>query len=127
MKNIAFDPFNWIGKSAHGRNPKGSKDVYISLCKRGPQNGDKRNISFTFRNNIDEIFEEHVMIAPHKNRIYFKNDANGYKISKATKSPTLKIGIHIDLLKDFIGEYDLLFDEYWELYYIEKKGEENII
>ncbi|MBQ5768456.1 MAG: hypothetical protein IIV94_06160, partial [Clostridiales bacterium] len=91
----------------------------------------KKGFSLIFRNKCYEKLGKFVEIAIYKNRIFFRetND-NGLTIRGKKGAPENThyasinyISEEVERLKDFIGDYELKHDEFYELYYIEKKEE----
>ena len=120
-KNIGFDPFDWITrKSKTGQ--KSSFDVSITI-----QSSNKReSVAFIFHNGIYEKITDcyRIDVAPKKKRIYFRsNNETGYKLTVRDNTATMRFGSKNDVkvLRDYIGDYNLLFDEYWEMYFIQKE------
>ena len=115
-KAQAQDRFNWKTKSIHtGRGIQ--YDVSISLVKGGAN-------SIVLRNGKKNLFEDKaISYAIFKNRVMFRSDKDGYAISGNNKSPNGYVKIHKgdEELRDFIGDYDLKYDDFYELYYIEKE------
>ena len=111
----------WIG-STHGTS---DADVSISRVKWNKEKG--KAYSFVFRNEAPEKLGESLQIAINKNRVFFKASKEGYKarIRENAKAQnaymTVKETEQTKALIDFIGDYELKLDPYWEIYYIEKE------
>lgn len=121
MEKNVLPELMWNTKQRSANN--GNADVSVSIVKNG---GDRRRLNFSFKNDIDQLFGgDYVVFALMKNRIYFKasNSIEGYKLSKAKNrayvAATLN-GSQVDEYKKFIGDFDLKFDVFYELYYIER-------
>lgn len=104
------------------------EDISISVQNkiRGKQGDDGKVVCFTFRNDCPELFTDsgYVQFCVYKNRVFFRQASNddGYKItnaSKTSKNRYVKIP-GVDLFKDFVGDYELKYDSFLELYYVEK-------
>ena len=118
-KTATFTPnmpdFDWVGKGTR----RSSADVSITEVKGGTQ--------IIFRNGTRDHFGQRVQLAVMKNRIYFRGNEDGFKLFNLNqKKPNgyLKLFEKTDICKkvsEFLGDYALRFDEFYELYYIEKK------
>ena len=113
--------FNWIGQNTKNYR-KAQTDVSISIIR----NGDKANsISFVLRNDVWKNFGERVAIAVYKNRVLFRTDENGAKVdTRGIKNCTnrylkFRVDETTERLKAFVGDYELKYDDFYELYYIE--------
>lgn len=117
-KEAQDQKFNWI-------NPKritntSDMDVSITFIK-----GDI--FAFVFRNNTWEFFDGRVEFAIYKNRILFRHSDVGMQIKpkKGSKTPNHYGKISGKCtpkgLRNFIGDYIMKYDEFYELYYIEKE------
>lgn len=124
IKKAQDEKFNWITKS--GKNyHRAQSDISINCITYNgkPFNG----ISFSFRNEVWQFFGERVEFAIYKNRILFRSASNGEGMSFTTGSQKctnkyfkVKIDENTQILKDkFIGDYELKYDSFYELYYIE--------
>ena len=112
-----------------GASKNAGTDISINLSKKSTT-GEFTHLNFTFRNGIEKIIlsdveNESLQFCVHKNRIYFRGaDASvGYKLYKATAQCSnryTKIPI-FDNAKYFVGDYELKYDDFLELYYIEKE------
>lgn len=126
------DRMNWMGRTGVKGSYKSSADISISIVYTSladKMNGVKPKVAFTFRNKSRHVVSEtdYVMIAVVKNRVFFKGSTanegflighqantqdNGYlRISQAD---------FVSRLSPFIGDYELKYDKFYELYYIEK-------
>lgn len=124
VRKAQNEKFNWI--SSCGKNYRKSKsDVSINCIKSGDSKYGA--VSFTFRNDVWQFFGERVEFAIYKNRILFRNAAPGEGLafsSGSIKCPNkyikIRITDNIQIIKDkFIGDYELKYDSFYELYYIE--------
>lgn len=100
------------------KSGRGNEDVSIVLCK------DNR-LNFTFRNDALKRMgnPEYLTVCFHKNRVLFKaaDASSGYKLgSNRSVNEYLQIPILGVSEKVFIGDYDLKFDDFLELFYVEK-------
>ena len=108
-----------------------TKDVTISRC--APKSSTSKNKSirynFTMRNKTSLVLGEWVDIAIYKNRIFFKpstQQAGGLKMyshnGKSKTNPFLQVTEkdNTKILSEFIGDYDMRYDDFYELYYIER-------
>lgn len=114
--------FNWRTKT---NNSHLQDDISINLTK------DNR-LSFSFRNACQERISStgFISVCYHKNRIFFKesNARDGFKLTGggSKKNKYIQINIVDTTEKAFIGDYkELKYDDFLELYYVEKKGNYN--
>lgn len=124
VKRAQDEKFNWISKSGKSYH-RAKSDISINCITydKKPYAG----ISFTFRNDVWQFFGERIEFAIYKNRIMFRkaNSGEGMAMfSGSDKSPNkyMKIRITEDtqVIKDkFIGDYELKYDNFYELYYVE--------
>ena len=134
MKNMetnVLPKLNWCTPlRANGGYTSSSADVSIKLCKKS---NTKATALFTFRNKTWVAFDtQYVVWAPYKSRIYFKTVERkaGYKLSKNKTGKnrymqsTLRDDNAIKVIRDFEGSYAMKYDEFYELYYIEKVSHE---
>lgn len=110
-----------------GNRPTSKKDCSINAISIGHGATNNKGISFTFRNGKGKFLKGYAQIAICKNRVYFKSveEGEGMRIvdNKTTSNFYGKICTESKttvILHDFIGDYDLKYDEYLEFYYIEK-------
>ena len=119
------EKFNWISKGANKNYHRANSDVSIVCVKYNgkPYSG----VSFTFRNDVWQFFGENIEFAVFKNRVMFRTakKGEGLQLYKgADNCPNRYIRIRLDdntnILKEkFIGDYELKYDSFYELYYIE--------
>ena len=119
--------FSWLKKSDMYPGSKRSySDVSINLINNTKNKAHPHSFSFTFRNKADVALGAYIDVAVFKNRIYFRttDDKSGYKM---TRGGSVNGYIRIiesestKALREFIGDYDLTWDDIHEFYYIEKK------
>lgn len=124
--------FEWVTKK-RGTETNGAGDVYVSIVSNtgNYKSGDPRKaISFTFRNDTSLLISDtdYFVFAVKKTRIYFaKSDnirgfklaGNGGKNSKYAKT-TIEPGRE-ELYTPFLGDHELKYDDFNELYYIERE------
>lgn len=117
--------FNWVGASKTAQ--KSDKDISISRVS----SSGKELVAITFRNHCSEILSdtEYLLLTePIKNRIYFKSSnvhegllmasnkgsTNGNKYLRISRPEAAKPFFSM------VGDYELKFDAFNDLYYIEK-------
>ena len=124
VKKAQDEKFNWLSRTGKAYH-RAKSDVSINCIKcGGKQYG---GLSFTFRNDVWQFFGERVEFAIYKNRILFRTAAPGEGLSLFNGNTTcsnkyFKVRLDKDtqVIKDkFIGDYDLKYDSFYELYYIE--------
>lgn len=122
MKNRQ-EIFAEIEFESRKRNKKGIADITIATMKRA------NTINIYFRNGMHELFPEGVIFGIYKNRIVFEADKDkGYTVNmSATKKGnigvvTATVG-NIDKYREWIGDYEMKYDDFYEFWYIEKPAE----
>lgn len=114
-KQDFINSLNWQGRTSR----RFSKcDVSVTL-------GADKKINITFRNDTWEIISStgHAQVAVCKNRILFReaNESEGYKFTRSGNTPSRYIFVNSTADSEFIGDYDLQYDDFLELYYIDKE------
>jgi hypothetical protein len=128
------DEIVWCSKRSCQTAKLDYKDVGVNLShhnKHHSRKNDYYTITFAFRNNMSNVFGKenvYIQFGAIKNRIYFKvaDPKIGYKLNsksgltsyvQATCSDEMKA-----VYEEFCpGEYHLKYDDFQELYYIEKE------
>lgn len=125
VKKAQDEKFDWIssGKKYH----RAQSDISINCVKadKSPYGG----ISFTFRNDVWQFFDGKIEFAIYKNRILFRTatDNGGLTLfsgSNKSNNKYFKIRVTEDtkiIKEQFIGDYELKYDSFYELYYIERE------
>lgn len=126
--------FLWLeNDSKNNRSTNCQRDVSIRLAIKAR---DKKtnavktwSYCFTLRNETGKKFKfQYVDVAVFKNRLYFRPSSTGqfhintYKLSDKTKCNGNFSIVKTEknsILEKFIGDYDLKYDEIYELFYIE--------
>lgn len=111
----------WLSHVDGSSKRYSTKDVSISLLKAGERCSARFNI--TLRNGSSEKLGQRIDIAVVKNRMFFRGGELGYKLYVGQRTnPMLQITLNDNtkILEQFVGDYDLQYDEFYELYYIEK-------
>ena len=130
LKQMQDEKFSWFSPAKKNGHTFSNEDISINMVTVDKKSG-KKGFSLIFRNKCYEKLGKFVEIAIYKNRIFFRetND-NGLTIRGKKRSPENThyasinyISEEVERLKDFIGDYELKHDEFYELYYIEKKEE----
>lgn len=133
--------FKWMTKPTVGKNyNRSDKDISISKVfssKADKEAGKNVNIAIVFRNHSRHAVTEtqYVLMAVVKNRIFFKTGEqnNGLLIGKVSTNCEksgdngylrTRYPEYVEQLLPFIGSYDLKYDKFYELYYIEKEETE---
>ena len=126
------DRMNWMGRTGVKGGVKSTADISISIVyttMEDKMNGVRPKVAFTFRNKSRYAVSKtnHVMIAVVKNRVFFKtsDENNGFLIGSQSNTKEhgyLRISHtdYVSRLLPFIGDYELKYDKFYELYYIEK-------
>ena len=119
-------------RGGQGGHKKGHMDVYVSVVDGAHKNnGNKgKRLNVIFRNNCDVAFNsDYLAFAVFKNRLYFKpEDKNiGFKITTKKGKNSVSRVLAAVLSDEELSKYEpfnrcesmLMFDDAYELYYIE--------
>lgn len=113
-----MDEIEFETRQRRGRSPA---DVTITASKR------KNQLNIYFRNNTAERFRKGLKFGIYKNRIIFEPDEIGYKVCVSDSEQKRNSG-HIvatvsdmSKYKDWIGDYKLLWDDFYDFWYIERR------
>lgn len=123
VKEMQDEQFNWFSCPTN-RDKAKSDDITIKRIL----SGGKPCINLTFRNDIWEIIGESIEFAIFKNRVVFREKKGGLELkpNKNSKNRYAFVGIRypkeVEALSDFIGDYSLNYDGFYEVYYIEREG-----
>ena len=122
IKRDRMNEISWISKKT-ARGIRSDMDISLRLIKNG--GGKKNTINLILRNGISEIFEAPgLVVGVRKNRMFFVPREDGYKIGAANdKSDNRYVRIpatNNDLI-EFCGDYELKYDNFLEMYYIERE------
>ena len=128
------DEIVWCSKRSCQMSKHEYKDVGVNLShhnKGCARKDDYYTITFSFRNNIFKVFgkeDVYIQYGVVKNRIYFKvaDPKIGYKLhSKHGLTSYMQATLPKEIkaiYEEFCpGEYHLKYDDFQELYYIEKE------
>ena len=116
MREGALSSFTWKTRQKHSA-PKNGFDVMVS--KRGAKDGTRYSVAISFKDNLQELItDERIAFAVVKNRMFFKCDANGFKLREESnrKAFTSKWD---EEEAQFLGGHSLKYDDFLDLYYIE--------
>lgn len=121
------EKFKWIGASCYTRS---AEDVSINKVFWDSKQKIKA-YSFIFRNGVQNKLGEYIQIAVYKNRVMIRPVAEreGMKLQLKANSKTpncyskLRCDENTKELDNFIGDYELKYDPFYEIYYIEKEEE----
>ena len=131
--------FNWYGKENRKGHVVSDKDVTVNaVYKTRLDKAENKNphITMTFRNGVRHLVAdtEYSLVAVVKNRIFFKeSDAEHGLLVRQQKTQSkdaksydngyLRISNKdaVEAILPFVGSYDLKWDKFYELYYIEKE------
>jgi len=114
----------------HAASYAKDSDIVVSIYKGKNRASD--SIAFAFRNKINDVIsndeKQYLVFALKKNRIYFQasDRKNGYAVTDKGLCRYMRASLRPEVIapfKDFIGEYSLKYDDFHELYYIEKEAE----
>lgn len=131
---MVSEKFEWMSvNNARSKEvSRSTSDVSIRECEPNKAHT-KTRYNITFRNHSAEVLGNYVDLAIYKNRIFFRPSSaedRGYKIYKhdpnTSKSkpynPFTQVNKteYTEGLSEFIGNYEMKFDEFYELYYVER-------
>lgn len=129
-KEEFLSQMKWSTKHRASGDNDNHSDVSVTLVRKSADSG-YTHVNFTFRNGIEKIITneetEYIQFCAHKNRIFFRpaESTIGYKLYKANSQTTSKNRYTkvpmFECAKAFVGDYELKYDDFLELYYIEKE------
>ncbi len=96
---------------------RGNEDVRITV-------GKDKKMKITLRNDTWELISQtdYIEFAVCKNRILFREAKDkGYKMVKSGETPSRYVFTSLKGCDGFIGDYELKYDDFLELYYVEKR------
>lgn len=125
--NEATKKLDWFGAiSRNGHH--GGRDVTINHTIS--EDGKRHLASFTFRNDCWKLFTEtpYMEIALYKNRVFFRQSDEKHgitllrnkQVTESTRYARMQNGF-ADRFITFEGDYELKYDEFYELYYVERE------
>lgn len=126
-KEEILDKMNWLQKEK--QRTVGGADISISVQtkNRGNAKDGGKVVCVTFRNGCHDLITdtEYIQLGVYKNRVFIRqvDSADGYKLSKpggTARNRYVKMP-GVDVLKDFIGDYELKYDNFLDMYYVEKE------
>lgn len=128
-EKLLNEKFNWIGSSKYTRS---NLDVSINKVFWDTKQKIKA-YSLIFRNTAPQQIGNNFQIAIYKNRVMIRpvEEGQGVKLQMKSNSKTpngyakLRCDEDTKELDKFIGDYELKYDTFYELYYIEKEGMDN--
>lgn len=129
-ERVLDEQFMWIGSAS--KQSRSASDVTISKIFWDTAKKTKA-YSFVFRNNTAERIGEYIKIAIYKNRVLIRPASVGDSIHISIKSNCntknsygkIKCEPNTQELDYFIGDYELKYDPFYEIYYIEKEETNN--
>ncbi len=130
-ENLANMHFITPGISYHGAETGADISVNIVTGKARKLQEKRMNVlSFVVRNDVHELIAPsgRTSICILGNRIYFKDDSRGFKLTgkKDSNHKYFRVNYENNNLPDehcraFVGDYELKYNKSLMLYYIEKK------
>lgn len=130
IKQMQDEKFNWLGNNTASKNFS-QKDISINLIKTGSLKSGETTYGFSiiFRNKVWEKFSNRIEVATYKNRVMFRSTNNERGILLTKKQDNIANNRYakltnlddktMEIWKQFIGDYELKYDSFYELYYIE--------
>ena len=120
--SILNEQFHWISQTTKQIS---KSDVSINLVFWDKQNSKDKAFHIVFRNKATAI-GDYVQIAVSKNRLLIRPVSTpGLKLWRRKENPNRYLKIketeETEGLREFIGDYELMFDPFYEIYYIERK------
>ena len=129
-KDVQDEKFSWLGREQLSKQLS-EKDVVINRVK-GAKKNEPYRYSIIFKNKAYKWLEdaERIQFAIYKNRIMWRKSEEGFSLQKKTRSRntesrylSVPYSSESKDLNGFIGDYELEYDDFYELYYIEKPKE----
>lgn len=126
--NEEIKKFNWVGRLVNNGGLR-RKDVTVRITVK-----DEKAIytGFTFRDGCYKLFTEteYIEVAPYKNRLFFKQSDVKHGLLLATNKSCKQDNKYAKLQNElcglfveFEGDYELKYDDFYELYYIERNDD----
>lgn len=124
VKEFQDEKFSWVKRSSKVKCS--IKDVSI----RRLSDKDRAYYTFTFRNGVMEKLGDYIEMSAYKNRLLFRTATSetGFKVTcKQGATDSTKLNHYCKLydreetkkFAKFVGDFDLKYDSFYELYYIE--------
>lgn len=127
-KTNVLPELQWFSKKRRlGRIGSAPVSITVTTSSKNSK-GDRRRLTFAFRDKLYENFKsKYITFAILKNRMYFKSvqPKEGYAITVKGLSGYVQATVTLEELKSFepfIGDYSLKYDDFYELYYVEKEN-----
>lgn len=104
---------------------KTKADVSVNIT-----NGKKKKMAIYFRNGVNNFFGERVKVGIYKDRMIIEDAdfGDGFKLSKnkgmsgETKDNFAFFHVtYQEWMDEWVGEYDLKIDDFYDYYYLSKK------
>lgn len=118
---------DWMGRQS--KHSVAKTDVSIAIYASKMRNEERNDINITFRNGLGELFRTHyISVAIWKNRLFFRatDKEEGIKLVQrnSEKNHYARIGTEafVKKLLVFEGDYELKYDDFYEMYYIENEN-----
>lgn len=127
VRQMQDEKFDWSITKNMKNYHRTACDISIGSIKYG--NDKFGGIGITFRNGIYELFGDYIQFAVYKNRMLFRTADTGaglklYAGSGKCQNRYIKFKVDDDtrvIKEKFIGDFELKYDTFYELYYIEVK------
>lgn len=118
---------DWVEKTKTRHVAHTDITVSIQVKKRGATKDSHKVACFTFRNGVAELLTttNYIQVCVHKNRLFIReaDNVSGYKITSPTTSVSKYCKMPaLDVFDEFVGDFELKYDDFLELYYIEKEA-----
>ena len=111
---------NWI------KPYKAVSDKDVSIRETGGTERTATSYQITLRNQTGLKFDSAIQIGFYRNRIYFRNEANGYHVNVQARDNNryhgyikMKKNKNTEFLSSFVGDYDLKESDMPGFYYVE--------
>lgn len=117
---------DWVEKTRRRHITNADVTVSVQVKKAGATKDSHKVICFTFRNEVIEKLTttNYIQVCVHKNRLFIReaDKVSGYKITQPATSINKYCKMPVlDVFSEFAGDFELKYDDFLELYYIEKE------
>ncbi len=128
MNNLGQRNIDWFNRK-NSPNERSSADVTVSIQRCSTTKNNYR-IAFRFKDQLSEVIAPSgwMVVGVCHDRVYFKDDKiNGMRCTSSKNDKKKQVSIRLnensEVLKEFIGNYQVNYDKYAELYYIQKEND----
>jgi hypothetical protein len=123
-RDLMLKDMKWSTPKASRSKKDITKDIGISINGASTTKAGK-TLLITLRNEVDKIIDGsnigRIGVCVKGDRMFIQAMSGGYSLSRYGKRVSSKI-YYEDMYEPFIGQHDLQYDDFLDLYYIDKEG-----